>query len=74
MVRPQHLNSSKLREETMASPKQPFSCPNCGHNWNYGGKSEYYVTCPQCHYKHLVRDLLQATTPCQRTTKGTTFK
>ncbi|MEM3401968.1 MAG: hypothetical protein QW179_00960 [Candidatus Hadarchaeales archaeon] len=23
-------------------------CPRCKHEWNYRGKSKYYVTCPQC--------------------------
>ena len=26
-------------------------CQNCGHEWDYKGKSEYYVTCPKCLYK-----------------------
>lgn len=23
-------------------------CHKCNHKWNYKGKSNYYVTCPNC--------------------------
>lgn len=26
-------------------------CQNCGHVWEYKGKSKYYATCTICHYK-----------------------
>lgn len=28
-----------------------MKCHNCDHEWDYGGDSEYYATCPRCHYK-----------------------
>jgi ssDNA-binding Zn-finger/Zn-ribbon topoisomerase 1 len=37
-----------------------MKCPKCKKVWNYKGKSEYYVTCPQCHknvkiFKNLIK-------------------
>jgi ribosomal protein S27E len=26
-------------------------CNKCNHEWEYKGKSEYYVTCPHCYTK-----------------------
>ena len=26
-------------------------CHNCGHTWNYKGKSKHYATCPRCRFK-----------------------
>jgi ribosomal protein S27E len=26
-------------------------CPKCGWKWEYNGKSQYYITCPQCMRK-----------------------
>lgn len=23
-------------------------CQNCDYEWEYGGSSEYYATCPRC--------------------------
>ena len=28
-----------------------LKCNHCKHEWNYKGKSDYYVCCPICHYK-----------------------
>lgn len=28
-----------------------LTCHNCGYTWDYGGNSDYYATCPRCHYK-----------------------
>ena len=28
-----------------------LECNNCGYEWNYKGQSDYYATCPNCHYK-----------------------
>ena len=26
-------------------------CQHCDYRWDYQGESEYYATCPRCHYK-----------------------
>jgi DNA-directed RNA polymerase subunit RPC12/RpoP len=31
-----------------------IKCHNCQHEWEYGGNSDFYVTCPKCHYKIFV--------------------
>lgn len=28
-----------------------IECQHCGYEWEYGGSSEYYATCPRCLYK-----------------------
>lgn len=28
-----------------------LECQSCGYEWDYQGESDYYATCPQCHYK-----------------------
>ncbi len=28
-----------------------LECESCGYEWDYQGKSDYYATCPNCHYK-----------------------
>ncbi len=28
-----------------------LECKSCGYEWDYQGKSDYYATCPNCHYK-----------------------
>lgn len=28
-----------------------LECQNCGNEWDYQGESDYYATCPNCHYK-----------------------
>lgn len=28
-----------------------LTCQNCQYEWDYGGKSEWYASCPRCHYK-----------------------
>lgn len=28
-----------------------LTCQNCSHTWDYTGESDYYATCPRCHYK-----------------------
>lgn len=28
-----------------------LTCQHCGHDWDYTGNSNYYATCPTCHYK-----------------------
>lgn len=25
-----------------------LTCGRCGHDWEYGGKSEWYASCPRC--------------------------
>lgn len=25
-----------------------LTCKACKHSWTYGGKSEFYATCPRC--------------------------
>jgi len=32
-----------------------LTCQNCKHEWEYGGRSKYYASCPVCHYKVRVR-------------------
>ena len=26
------------------------NCNNCGHQWHYNGRSEFYTSCPRCRY------------------------
>ncbi len=28
-----------------------LECKSCGYEWDYQGESDYYATCPNCHYK-----------------------
>lgn len=28
-----------------------LECKKCGYEWDYQGQSDYYATCPNCHYK-----------------------
>ena len=28
-----------------------IKCKKCNHEWEYKGKSNYYVTCPHCYNK-----------------------
>ncbi len=28
-----------------------LECKSCGYEWDYKGESDYYATCPNCHYK-----------------------
>ena len=37
--------------------KIKIKCQKCDYVWDYGGKSEYYVTCPRCHTLDYVRKL-----------------
>ena len=32
-------------------------CHKCKHEWDYKGKSDYYITCPQCYRKINVEKL-----------------
>ena len=25
-----------------------IACDTCGHNWDYHGKTQWYLACPQC--------------------------
>ena len=34
-----------------------MTCHNCGHIWDYKGKSKFYATCPNCHYKVNVQKM-----------------
>lgn len=34
-----------------------IKCPKCKHEWNYKGKSKFYVTCPQCYRKVKIKEL-----------------
>jgi ribosomal protein S27E len=43
-----------------------IKCPKCKKEWNYGGKSKYYVSCPQCHKniniegkKNLIEEIIK---------------
>lgn len=31
-------------------------CLHCGYDWDYGGKSDFYVCCPKCSYKIFIGD------------------
>jgi len=28
-----------------------LKCSKCNHEWDYQGKSKFYVTCPHCYRK-----------------------
>ncbi|MFP4001290.1 MAG: DUF1660 family phage protein [Thermoplasmata archaeon] len=28
-----------------------LECKSCGYEWDYQGESDFYATCPNCHYK-----------------------
>ncbi len=32
-------------------------CKRCLREWNYKGKSKYYITCPQCYSKINIRQV-----------------
>jgi len=32
-----------------------LKCHHCGHEWEYRGKSQFYASCPVCHYKVHVK-------------------
>lgn len=32
-----------------------MKCSKCKHEWNYKGKSKYYVTCPHCYRKIKIK-------------------
>ena len=38
-----------------------MKCPKCDHEWNYKGKSSFYVTCPNC-YRKIRAETKQLTT------------
>jgi len=31
-----------------------LKCHHCDYEWDYGGTSKFYVTCPKCHYKKFI--------------------
>ena len=31
-----------------------LKCYKCDHEWNYGGKGQFYATCPNCYRKILI--------------------
>lgn len=33
--------------------------PNCGHEWDYTGKSRFYITCPSCYRKISVQAAIE---------------
>ena len=41
--------------KTMKKTKK-LRCPKCKHEWDYKGKSKYYLTCPHCYKKIKVED------------------
>jgi len=36
-------------------PGKPMTCPKCGYEWLYKGKSDWMVSCPKC--KRVMRAL-----------------
>lgn len=32
---------------------------DCGYEWDYKGKSEFYVTCPRCYRKLNIRKFIK---------------
>lgn len=32
-------------------------CYKCEHEWNYKGKSKFYITCPSCYLKLSLKKL-----------------
>lgn len=33
--------------------------PDCGHEWEYSGKSKFYITCPCCYRKINVQAAIE---------------
>jgi len=36
-----------------------LKCRNCGYEWEYGGKSKWYATCPKCLRKVSVKNVIK---------------
>jgi len=30
-----------------------IKCPKCDYEWDYKGKSKYYLSCPRCRYGNI---------------------
>jgi len=38
----------------------PLRCHRCKHEWVFGGKNDWYATCPNCRtYTSIVRNTIQ---------------
>ena len=33
-------------------------CKYCKYEWDYKGKSQYYICCPKCHYQLNAKKIL----------------
>ncbi|MBS3817151.1 MAG: hypothetical protein KGY76_06275 [Candidatus Thermoplasmatota archaeon] len=40
-----------------------LECKSCGYEWDYQGESDYYATCPNCHYKVKVNAEAEVVSP-----------
>jgi predicted Zn-ribbon and HTH transcriptional regulator len=36
-----------------------LKCKRCGYEWDYHGKSKWYVSCPRCKTNIRVRELIE---------------
>ena len=45
------LRDSKVYIVVVSSYNMKIKCKKCNHEWEYKGKSKFYVTCPQCYVK-----------------------
>ena len=34
-------------------------CKNCGHSWDYHGKSKWYLACPKCKNTININELIE---------------
>ena len=50
----QYLNkflNQKVYKWVVSSNSMKIKCKKCEHEWEYKGKSKFYVTCPHCYNK-----------------------
>ena len=51
------INSRKKMKNKVVYMK--VKCENCGHSWDYHGKSRWYLACPKCKNTININELTE---------------
>ena len=49
-------NNGDKMSRTLKKYQRDIRCPRCGYWWNYKGRAEYYITCPNCRYAIKIKE------------------
>jgi ribosomal protein S27E len=50
------INNKKMKNNMVY---MKVKCENCGNNWDYQGKSKWYLACPKCKNTININELTE---------------